>query len=347
MKTPNLLHKMITVILPLARKELSLWESKVRSAPDPEIRQQAVSSIRKKAFHCLGGAVYALRDPENMSETLRAIIALQTISDYLDNLCDRSGVEDMRAFAALHEAMLCAVDLERTPSDFYRFYPWKQDGGYLAALVETCRHYFRFLPGYDRIRACMVRLAGLYCDLQVNKHLSLDLREQRMQEWYAKNCPFPELAWWEFGAASGSTLALFLLMSAARDERLAESAAREIVRAYFPYMTGLHILLDYFIDVEEDACEGDLNFVSCYRSLNEASDRISRFIQRAVASTSALPDPGFHRAVVNGMLGVYLSDPKAQKAPIREHAAGLLKTAGRDAILMYGVCRVLRTLGCL
>ncbi len=347
MKAPSLLHKMITIILPLVRKELSFWESKVQNAPDPEIRLQAVSSIRKKAFHCLGGAVYALRDPVNVGETLRAITALQTISDYLDNLCDRSGVQDMRAFAALHEAMLCAVDLERMPSEFYRFYPWKQDGGYLLALVETCRHYFKLLPGYDRIHPYMVRLAGLYCDLQVNKHLSSGLRERRMQEWYAKNCPFPDLAWWEFGAASGSTLALFLLMSAAREERLAESSVHEMVSAYFPYMTGLHILLDYFIDLEEDACEGDLNFVSFYPGLDEATNRISGFVQRALESSSELPDPEFHRAVVDGMLGVYLSDPKAQKAPIREHALRLLKTSGRDAILMHGVCRALRILGCL
>ena len=42
--------------------------------------------------------------------------------------------------------------------------------------------------------------------------------------------------------------------------------AERIRKGYFPYIQGLHILLDYFIDQEEDKVVGDLNFCSYYEN---------------------------------------------------------------------------------
>ena len=53
--------------------------------------------IRDKEFHCLGGSVYAPRTGgQRKDDGLRLIVAFQTISDYLDNLCDRTGVNRSR-----------------------------------------------------------------------------------------------------------------------------------------------------------------------------------------------------------------------------------------------------------
>ncbi|MEW5935783.1 MAG: DUF2600 family protein, partial [Bacillota bacterium] len=63
-------------------------------ADDPAARcedaAQARLSIYTKRFHCQGAAAFACLTP--LREPLwDAIVALQTMSDYLDNLCDRAG----------------------------------------------------------------------------------------------------------------------------------------------------------------------------------------------------------------------------------------------------------------
>ena len=70
--------------------ELGRWEDRAQAVPSPELRLQALESIRHKRFHCEGGAAYALAAGPARDRCLRFIIALQTISDYLDNLSDRS-----------------------------------------------------------------------------------------------------------------------------------------------------------------------------------------------------------------------------------------------------------------
>ena len=48
--------------------------------------------------------------------SIKFIVAYQTISDYLDNLCDRSSSLDPQDFAALHESMGDALSVERSQS---------------------------------------------------------------------------------------------------------------------------------------------------------------------------------------------------------------------------------------
>lgn len=55
-----------------------------------ELHSQAIASIEHKTFHCEGGGILALLANEHREECIRFIVAYQTISDYLDNLCDRS-----------------------------------------------------------------------------------------------------------------------------------------------------------------------------------------------------------------------------------------------------------------
>ncbi len=178
-------------VLPKTAAELKRWHRHIIQIPNLELQQQAWVSITKKRFHAEGGSVYAALAPDAIDTLVPLIVALQTISDYLDNLCDRSVSLDEADFRTLHEAMLDAVDGtppqadHRTPpqssaenivpapndthnspwlptgagrglrspvstashtdtkhgsvlepSRYYSLHPNKDDGGYLAALVE-------------------------------------------------------------------------------------------------------------------------------------------------------------------------------------------------------------------
>ena len=56
------------------------------------------------------GQLWRLLANEDYKEAIQFIVAYQTISDYLDNLCDRSTSLDPADFAALHEAMTDALN---------------------------------------------------------------------------------------------------------------------------------------------------------------------------------------------------------------------------------------------
>src|SRR5690606_17649392 len=145
--------------------------------------------------------------------------------------------------------------------DYYAFHPEKDDGGYLDSLVKTCQSCICLLPSYGLAKQRVVELVALYCDLQVYKHIGKDSREQALSAWWETHRQnYPALRWNEFAAATGSTLGVFMLFAASADKFMPQETPDLVFAAYFPYVCGLHILLDYLIDQDEDTVGGDLNF---------------------------------------------------------------------------------------
>lgn len=344
-KKLSMLTRFVTRAFPGVEKELGRWREMISQAEDPELQAQGLASIKKKKFHCLGGSVYTLMEGAHQN-TLSFIVAFQTISDYLDNLCDRAGCLDAESFRQLHLAFTDALNPDGEVGDYYSLYPHQDDGGYLAALVEECRSCLVQLPSYDCVKEDALRLASLYCDLQTYKHTHIPLREKYLEEWFAEYASFyPGLDWWEFAASTGSTLGIFALAAAAGQPDLTPEVAHEITAAYFPWIHGLHILLDYFIDQEEDRLGGDLNFVSYYSDKEMCRQRLLLFLEHALKQASTLPDPGFHVTVVQGLPAFYLSDPKVGEQGLEDTAMALVEAAGEETMRMYRVCRSLRRRG--
>jgi tetraprenyl-beta-curcumene synthase len=118
--------------------------------------------------------------------------------------------------------------------------------------------------------------------------------------------------WNEFAAATGSTLGVFMLFLSASDPSLDAIQAERIREGYFPSICALHILLDYLIDQAEDVLGGDLNFCSYYADQRMLDDRLTGIVQSARRSSDGLPFSKFHRMIVEGLIAVYLSDPKVK-----------------------------------
>lgn len=342
-------------VLPTVDRELEHWGRRAQEIPDPDLRRQALSSLTHKRFHCEGGSVFAAginagrehgeREELRIREALiRFIVALQTISDYLDNLCDRTQSLDPTDFRQMHQSMLDAIAPDRPPlGHYYRFHPNHDDGGYLDALVDTCRTVLSGFPRYQGVEEAVQRLIGLYVDLQVGKHIAPEKRVVTLKHWFASHeGDYPELKWWEFAAASGSTLAVFALVSGAAQLRPSLDAPEQLAECYFPWICGLHILLDYLIDQEEDRREGDLNFVSFYADEREIEARMGWILQRALESIQILRDRHLHLTVVEGLLGLYLSDPKVVAQGLQHTASTLLRRAGWRARLIHRYCRAWR-----
>ncbi|MCQ4087010.1 tetraprenyl-beta-curcumene synthase family protein [Saccharibacillus sp. JS10] len=313
--------------LPGVKKELGGWRERAARIPDPELRTQALASIADKEFHCQGGSVYAAINSDKKDVLIPLIVALQTISDYLDNLCDRSTSLDPEDFRLLHKSMLDAVDPSAQPENYYRFRDEQEDGGYLNALVTTCQENIRQLPGYVHAQPYVRLLVSLYGDLQVYKHIAPELREPSLTTWRQEHAELaPELYWNEFSAATGSTLGMFMLFAGASRDDFDAEAAKLVYTSYFPYVCGLHIMLDYLIDQEEDRIGGDLNFCNYYDSSEDMLRRVEEIVNGARRDVAALPHAPFHRMVIEGLIALYLSDPKvSQQQDVRNVSKRLMK----------------------
>ena len=244
-----LLYHYIIHTLPMVQKNLKYWHVQASMCHDAQLRQQALASLKDKAFHCQGGAVFAV--PYRFEEGLlvQLIVAYQTLCDYLDNLCDRAQVTDGRAFRELHQSLLDALTPDSRTSDYYRSYPHQNDSDYIYKLVNKCRYCIKRLPSYEAVYDDIVRLVNLYIDLQVIKHINWSEREDRLINWANSHLQaYPDILWQEFAAASGSTLAVFKLLGLASQRDVSCDRVQQTVRIYFPWICGLHILLDYFID---------------------------------------------------------------------------------------------------
>lgn len=99
-------------LIPLVRSYLKSWRLQAQKIPNAELRRQALGSLNENQFHCEGGSIYGLLAKRHYPEAIKFIVAYQTISDYLDNLCDRSNSLDPEDFSALHESLLNAMTPE-------------------------------------------------------------------------------------------------------------------------------------------------------------------------------------------------------------------------------------------
>jgi tetraprenyl-beta-curcumene synthase len=310
----NLMSRVYKHILPEVRKELDGWRKVAGEIPDLELRKQALDSLETKQFHCQGGAVYAAIELPERHTLIKLIVAYQTISDYLDNLCDRSTSMDPEDFRLLHQSMLDAINPDALPLHYYAFRQEQNDGGYLLKLVETCHSCIRLLPGYAIALPFIQDLVGLYTDLQVYKHIDPELREEALLNWWSIHRDrTPQLGWNEFAAATGSTVGVFMLFLSATDPHLDQATVATIHSSYFPHVCCLHIMLDYLIDQEEDRVGGDLNFCNYYKDSETLLDRIAFIVESAREDVANIPSPSFHRLIIEGLLAIYLSDPKVRE----------------------------------
>lgn len=333
----SLMGQVYKHVLPKVHEELNEWKAMAEAIPDKELRTQALASISTKTFHCEGGAILGLLALDKREEAIRFIVAYQTISDYLDNLCDRSTSLDPNDFRSLHEAMYHALTPEESPINYYQFRTEQDDGGYLQQLVQTCQSIIRTLPYRKKITSFTHELATYYIDLQVHKHVKVEERVPRLVAWFERyKGKFPNMSWYEFSACAGSTLGIFCLISYSLREQCSEDLFSQVVKSYFPWVQGLHILLDYFIDQQEDRDGGDLNFCFYYDDEEQLKKRFAFFIRQADESVQQLPDVKFHQMINDGMLGIYLADRKvSEQKDVAEISKYIRKQGGRWTNFFY------------
>jgi len=291
-----------------------------------------------------GAAAYAVLVPRAYrARVVRAVVAFQTTYDYVDTLAEQPSPDPIANGRQLHLALLRALDLDSDHPDYYVHSAIGSDNGYIRQLVEACRDALRTLPSYATVAQPAIRAASTIVGYQSLNHEQAGDAPRALAQWGAAIAP-PQsgLLWWEAAAGGASSMTVFALIAAAAKPGLSEAESAATHRAYFPWISALHVLLDSLVDHHLDLEHGHHNLIDHYSSPAEAANRLGWIAARAVKEAESLPDGAHHALIVAAMTSFYLSTPATAAPGARQIAHRVLETMGVLATPTMAVLRAHR-----
>lgn len=345
-----------TGVFPRVCAHIARWRGAAQRIPDPHLRRLTLASLAKRG-NIEGAAAFATLAPRaHRGRVTLALCAFQAAYNLLDILGEQASADPIADGRRLHEALPHALTppgaageptglvppaARAAPLDWYEHHPQREDGGYLQMLLDECRGALAQLPSFA-IAAPTARAAAA----RIVSFQSLNLSEAQgdhtaLQQWATEATPPGSgLWWWETAAAAGSSLCVHTLIAAASRQTLDAVEVAALGDAYFPWIGGLHSLLDNIVDSHEDAQAGHRSLVGYYSSPQQAAERMTWIAGQAVQRARALPRGELHSVIVAGMIASYLSAPQARTPPMRALRDGILGTIGplaRPTLLVFGL----------
>lgn len=330
-------------VFPLARRALKRWTDAAAAIPDPDLRRLAQSTLADEHLNAEGAAIFATLAPWRRTPALvRALVAYQVLYDYLDTLTEgpAPGPEDTRH---LHRALLDALDPGEACRDWYAHRPGQDDGGYIAALVATCRDALHSLPSYAAVAPSAMRAADLSRHVQALNHDARADRAQRLRSWARAHSAAQRLLWWECAASASSSLGVHVLAALATVPSMTASRARQAEQTYCVSLGALNTLLESLVDLPQDQRTGDHSIASYYGSPAEAASRIQLIASTARMEAELLPSGNRHVVILAGMVGFYLSCAEAWEPHARAAAIQTVQAVGYPAEALIVVLRLRRS----
>lgn len=323
--------------------EIDGWTAHAQAIPDAAIREDALSSIRRKRGHANGAALFWILPRRRDRNLLRLLVAYQTIWDFLDTVNERGADEGTRNGRQLHMALVEALDPGSPISDYYRYHPWSEDGGYLLALVETCRRACAKLPSYGSVKSLVLREACHAQVLALNHDLDPRARDLALQDWAVEEfAGESSVSWFELSSAASASLTIHAALALAAQPACSEVELRRICAAYFPWISGAATMLDSYVDQAEDERNGDHRYVAHYPSRAAAAARLADLVARSAAEARRLRDGHRHAVIAASMIAMYLSKDSARTPDMRAGTAALARSGGALTRLLLPILRVWR-----
>lgn len=327
--------------LPATSREIAGWRARAQEIPDEALRKDALGSIACKRDHAEGSAFFWTLPSHRNLDLLRLLVAYQTIWDFLDDVSERD--TDAENARQLHLALVEALDPGAPVSDYYRYCRWKDDGGYLRALVETCQVGCSKLPSYPLVRPYV--LAGVeMCSIQsLNHDPDPQQRDLKLRAWAQRNAPDDEtdVAWHELAAAA-SGFTPHPLLALAAESSCEESEIVATAAAYFPWLSLAITMLDSYADQLEDALSGRHSYVSHYEGRDTAVRRLCEIVSRSAREIQSLRANSRHTIVLACMVAMYLSRDSANAPNLRRDTRAIAASGGALTRLLLPIVRAWR-----
>ncbi len=329
--------------LRVASSEIDAWTVRARTIPDAAIREDALSAIATKRGHADGAALFSILPRRRDPNLLRLLVAYQTIWDFLDTVNERGAEVGTGNGRQLHLALVEALDPALPISDYYRYHPWREDGGYLRTLVEVCRRDCARLPSYGRVKPLVVREARRAQVLALNHDIDPRGRDGALQEWAGREFEGERrVSWFELSSAASASLTVHAALALASQPACSEVELRRTCAAYFPWISAAATMLDSYVDQVEDAQNGDHRYVEHYVTSVAAAERLRDLVERSAAEARRLRDGRRHAVIAACMIAMYLSKDSARTPEMRAGTAALVRAGGSLTRLLLPVLRLWR-----
>lgn len=327
---------------PTIRREIRRMRRNAARIPDTTLRATALGVLESKWGDLEGAGAFAAFVPARQrANVAQLLVCLQGIYDYADTLAEQSSADPPADAIALHTALLDALRPGTPLSDYFARHR-RNDGGYLAALVQQCWAGVAQLPTYAVVEHAARKHAQRIVDYQARINHQPEDEHAAFAPWAATETPARTgLYWWETGAACGSSLALLALVAAAADRRLTADEAMSIEAVYWPWAGALHTLLDNLVDRAEDHATSQHNLTDHYSDRQELADRVETLARTTFEHSRAVAP--HHRLILTGMIALYLSDEQAWTEHARAASGRIIVTNGpftRPALLLLHARRL-------
>ena len=150
------------------------------------IRDDALDALERKRTHADGAALFSILPRRRSLSLLRLLVAYEIIFDFLDNVNERKGSRENGR--QLHLALIEALDPYSGISDYYCHHLYSDDGGYLRALVDTCREGCSLLPAYSRVCSLLRCETIRTLVLGINHDVDPMDRDDALRRWVEREC---------------------------------------------------------------------------------------------------------------------------------------------------------------
>ncbi len=336
-------------VYPWVCHEVARWRRRARAIPDPTLRRLALETISDKRGNLDGAAAFAAFVPfSRRAAVVRSLLAFQAAYDFADTLSEQPSEDPAANARMLHEALLVAVKPTADHRDYYAHSRFREDGGYLAAMVDACRESVRGLPGFELVAEPVCRATGRIVVYQTLNIPCSRGSYDAYARWADTETPRGiDLRWWETGASAGSSLAIFALIAAAASRGLGSADVEGIEAAYWPWIGALHTLLDSLVDHLKDIDAGQQSLISYYGSPAAAAIGLRRLASESVRLAHGLDAPRQHLILLTAMTSLYLSSPEAHEPHAKPATSSVLETMGDLAKPTMAVMGVRRLVGCV
>jgi len=320
-----------------------VWRGRASAIPDPRIRQDALDALVRKRTHLDGAALFWILPRDRNVHLLRALVAYEITLEFLDNMNERAARAGQANGRQLHLALAEALNPETQISDYYRFHPWDNDGGYLGALVERCREQCAFLPSYPQVRELAIREATRAQVLAINHDPRPGDRDAALKKWVTQEFNDSGGAnWFELSGAATSSLTVHLLLALAAEPTFNKFDVNRACAVYFPWLSLATTMLDSYVDQFDDAVNDDHSYIAHYASREIAVARLGEIVERAGRDARALRNGHRHAVIVACMVAMYLSNDSAGGASVRATTRTLIDAGGSLTKLLLPVLRAWR-----
>jgi tetraprenyl-beta-curcumene synthase len=308
-------------------QEVARWRALAERIPDPVLRADAMSSLAKR-YYVDGAALFWILPARRDRALLSLLVAYQTIANYLDCASERGASHRGAAGTSLMGALVDAVEVDGPVGDYYADHPWRDDGGFLPALVACCRQACATLPNYAVARPLLLEHARLGRALELCHDPVPERRDAALRS-LAEEVPTAavHVPWFERAGSATSLLGVIVLLAVAADPEATAADLRAAVAAYIPWVGALSLMLDSYIDQAEDAATGSWSAIAYYPDPATAGRRVGVLIEQALGEVANLHRGDRHMVIVAAMLAMYLTSDEAT-APALKPGTDALRRAG-------------------